>query len=252
MKRFAVAGFVAALISGLMLTKSDAAALQSSKLGPSGNNAVGSIAMARPVVLGKITYATYIASLPTDPVLMTAYFDGGVLRPGDQFVAVVTGTASNNTGANRSIYCYAQVTQGGVSQTIGSGIATAIDTTGTFVAWRCDISLGANVPGAVGQYTRPTQPQPGTQSGLPAPLVSTAIGFAGSGQTLITDTALTGAVYAGGFIRAGAATSAMQATKSQITYASTAPLRIDILLGGVSAGGVNWNVTVESGYFLGL
>ena len=241
------------VLGAALLIKSDIAAMQSSKLPPNATNNIAAMADSRPVILGRATFATYVGGAATPPVLMSVQFDGGILAPGDQFTASVSGTASNNSAAAQNILCYAQVTQGLNVQIIGFGAATAVVTGGTAVAWRCDIMFGVNIPGSDGQYI--AQPQV-LSSGANAISQNQArgrgIGFAGSGMTLITNTTLTGGVYAGGAILAGASASSIQATKSQLVYNSNDPIRIDILLGGMTASGALWTSTVQSGYMLGL
>jgi hypothetical protein len=240
------------LLATLMLTKSDIAALQGSKLSPNATNNIAALSLARPVVLARATYATYQGGSASAPVIMSFYLDAGVAQPGDQFAAVITGTASNNTGAPQNIYCNAAISQGGVTQLIGSGFAIAADTAGTAVAWRSEITFGVNVPGADGQYITPVSPSYKVSKGTPrGQLPRASIGFAGEGHTFITNTGLTGAVYAGGAILA-VNQSNMQATKSQLTYSSQTPIQIDINLNAMLGGGANWNVTVQSGYLLGL
>ncbi len=246
------------VLGAAMLIKSDIAALQSSKLPPNATNNISQIADSRPVILGRTTFATYPGGAAADPVLISVQFDGGILAPGDQFTGVVTGVASNSSGSGKQVYCKAVVTQGTTTQTIGSGAALAADTAGTQVAFRCDLSFGINIPGADGQYIAAPQ-GPASSANVAVALSQNqargkGIGFAGSGQTLITDTSLTGGVYAGGAILAGAGLqSRMQATKSQIVFNSTDPIRIDIVLSSMTAGTAGtWSVIVQSGYLLGL
>lgn len=240
------------VLGAAMLIKSDIAALQSSKLPPNATNNIATLADSRPVILGRATFATYTASLAADPVLMSVQFDGGILAPGDQFTAAIVGTASNNSGLSQNIYCTAVVTQGSTVQNIGSAAATAANTGGTAAAWRCDLQFGINIPGADGQYIAQPQPSIATNTIPQNQARGKGIGFAGAGQTYISDTALTGGLYAGGHVIAGTSASFMQATKAQIVYNSTDPIRIDILLKGMTAGGANWSVVVQSGYLLGL
>lgn len=236
-----------------MLTPNDARSLQNARLTPNAKSGLGAIVEARPVVLGRFTFATY-TSIPTGQVsLCTVVFPAGVLQPGDQFHIEVGGAASNNAVVGAALGAIVTLSQAGVgSQNIG--IAAGFGTTaGSLIAWRSNIIFGVNVPGADGQYIRSISAT-SSPSGLtqqPRNLPNMSIGFAGVGDTYITDSNSTAGIYAGGHVIAGTSSSVMLATKSQIAFSNQAPIQMDVIL---SAGSSSPNVTiiVQSGTFVGL
>jgi hypothetical protein len=246
---------IASLVLALaMLTPADAGTLKQSRLTPNANNAIATIARARPVVLARFTFATYTGPITTPVSIATILFPAGVLQPGDQFKVEIGGTASNTSTAS-VVGAIVQISQGGLVQNIGAGAgATLPNTGGTPVAWFSWINFGVNVPGADGQYLQPISAL-SSQSGTlvqPRNLPNASIGFAGLGAALVSDTSTSGGLYAGGILIGGAAaqTSRMLSTKAELDYSNQQPIQMDVILFNLTP--TSNVITVQSGTFIGL
>ena len=242
-----------ALLLSIMLLSGEAAGLTDQRINQGVKQAMGSIASNRVAILQKFNYAVYSGDTGTDVLIASFAIPPLTIQPGDQFQVSVSGTAFNNSAATRNMGAFVQIVQGINTQNIGPGGAVLPNAGGaTEVAWRADIMFGANIPGALGQYTpsfsaNAQVPQQQQAQNLP----NSAIGFAGTGWNFFTNTALSGGVYAGGDVQApGAATlSRMVATRSQLVLENSQPILINVyLIRAVAATGY----TVQAGYLQGM
>lgn len=243
-----------ALLSLTMLLKAEAAGLADQRLGPKERAIIGSVATNRVAILQKFNYAVYTGDTGSDILIASFTIPANTILPGDQFQVIVGGTMFNNSAAPRNMGAYVQIVQGTATQNIGPSGALLTNAGGTTeVAWRSEIHFGANIPGAAGQYTTPisssavTATPPNYARNLP----NSAIGFAGMGSTILTNTSLSGGVYAGGDIQApGAASlSRMLATRSQLVLENSQPMQINVYLLRAQA---STGYTVQAGFLQGM
>lgn len=242
--------FLPYVLGAVLLTQSNIAALQSAKLQPNSVNSIKSIIDDRPVVLWRATFATYTGPLAGTQTIATLTLP--TLTPGDQFRLTISGNAFNNSAGAQPVGVFITLVQGAISQNIGPGVANLGNAGGlTPVAWRTNIEFGVNVPGADGMYVAPISiaavlPSTVSRATLPA----ASIGFAGTGSTFLTDTALTGGIYAGGGIQiAGTSTSRMTSTRTQLQYSNAVPVQVQINMSGLAAATA---VVIQTGTLEGL
>lgn len=239
------------LLSAAMLTQTDINALRSSKLSPNATNNISTIALARGAILARATFSTYTNISGGQVSVMSTTIPAGALQPGDHLRYSLGGTAINNTGANDTVGAFMQVTQGNSIQFLGR--VAFIATGANAVAWRSEGLIGVSIPGATGQYVKalssaaqPTAFSPRNK------LPNSSIAFAGYGDTLVSDTALSG-TFTAGFLQNSASPntgSVLAATKTQFNFSNATPIQIDIIIGDV--GSANNTITVQSGILEGL
>lgn len=232
-----------------MLTRSEAAGLADQRLGPKERAIIGSVAANRVAILQKLNYAVYTSTTGGSIIIATFTMPGNTLAPGDQFHVIVSGSTDTN---NNVVGAFVRIVQGSTFQDIGT--PTTAGSPGVVpVAWRSDIQFAANIPGAQGQYSPPiaSSALQVTTPNLSRNLPNSAIGFAGSGMTLMTDTALTAGSFAGGHIVPAATPgpSAMVATRQPFVFENSQPMQFNIVLYGPAVGAT---VTVQAGYLQGM
>jgi hypothetical protein len=244
------------LLALSMLTKTDIAALQSSKLVPNATNNIATIAGSRAVVLAKATFATY--SGPTGlQTVMSYLMPPNTLQPGDCFRVAIGGTALNNAGSNQPFGAVLVLTQGGTSAEFGYRQGTAPSAAANYFAWRSEILICTGVAGANGQYlSGGGQISSASYNANPrgnAKLPSSALAFTGYGNTLLTDTNFAGTPISGGTLVATAGApvgGGMLANVAQQTFVGTLPILFEVKVGNLTQP--NTTMNVASGVLEGL
>lgn len=239
------------LLSLAMLTQTDKAALQSSKLPPNANNNIAAIAGTRGVVLAKASLATYVG--PTGPQTVLSYLiPPNTLQVGDCFRWQIGGFGNNADAAPRSFGAQLRITQAGAtSQTFGYVVLGVPSVPADDFMWSSEGLVCVGIAGATGQYlagggsrlssSYSASPQAGRN------LPNASLGFTGYGKTFITSATLAPPTDAAGpFLTA----SGGQANTTQFLFSGGQPIVIEIFVTQLTTS--NTSLTVNAGVLEGL
>ena len=236
----------ALLLAASMLTVDDSNALRNTRFVSQDRDQVAQLIVDRPVVLGRLTFATYTAPVSSN-VLLSIQIPGGSLLPGDQFEVTAHGTAINGGGSNQGVGVGFTATQGAVSQAITSP-GTIVAGTVTPIAWMSRILVSVGVANATAQVAYPVT-SAGNQRGTPPrqDLSGQTINVLMTGQTLISNSFSSGFLAGSGFNASG---SGVQGFKTPVLFDPSQMIQFDVTLSGVTGGSAV--VTVNGGALIGL
>jgi hypothetical protein len=247
------------LVAGLaVLTRSEAQGLAIRGIDPQLKSALGNLAEARPVIVGRCTYADYLLAngdfAATGTSVMSFTFPGNTIRPGMQIRAVLGGNYRNNTGVTKRVGAFARLTGvNGVTQTLGFQATVASNAAGLAAAWRSEIVIAASIAGVQGQYIPTIQQGAITKNKTYTTNLSpnSAIAFTEFSSTSVTDTNYASGQDVGGVIlNATPNGSGISGNIFQQVYDATQSITVDIILplGGIAPT----EMTISSGYMEAL